>query len=407
MTEQYSTTLPNARLPQLQQALQLGITGKDALNAIAVIEQILDITPADVDMHQLLGEMFPLLSARENARFELDSLVGKYPYAYTSRLILARYFELANDTEKAFKHYLVAIKTANLRGFWLNQLSTAPWVRSFVAHAIGFTEQHRQQQIRQWLEPLQQQFGEQAMRRVRKAMLMYSGELPLYIEDNRQAPTFLYIPDLPVTPVFDRNLLPFADQYEAAFSDIKHEMLSVLSCREQFEPFQQDDYGSLLTSGGDWDAYFFYRHGNTYHENHLKCPKTAAALASLPLVHINAHAPEVCFSLMTPGTHILPHRGVSNSRAVLHFALQTPVQCRLNLCDITELAWQEGKVFAFDDTYLHEAWNRSQQHRIVLLADIWNPYLEYEEQVAITQLVENIGVMNKSTEGVAINSVQS
>lgn len=401
MTEHISTAQNDMVLVQLRHALQHAVSSRNALEAIEVAEQILAITPADVAVHQLLGEAFPALSSHEGAQSELQTLVDKYPYAYSSRLILARYFEMANDIEQAFKHYLTAIKTANLRGFWLNQLSTAPWIRPFVAHATAFTEQHRQQQIRQWLEPLQKRFGTTSMKRVSKAMLMYSGELALDFVDNRQAPTFLYIPDLPVTPVFDRKLLPFADEYEASFNAIKAEMHSVLTLQNQFKPFQQHSDGASLTTGGDWDAYFFHRHGNTYRDHHLQCPKTAAALAKLPLVHIDAHSPEVCFSLMSPGAHILPHRGVSNSRAVLHFALQTPAECRLNLCNVTALEWEDGKVFAFDDTFLHEAWNRSNQQRIVLLADIWNPYLQQEEQIAIKQLVENIGLMNKRTEGVA------
>jgi len=29
----------------------------------------------------------------------------------------------------------------------------------------------------------------------------------------------------------------------------------------------------------------------------------------------------------------------------------------------------------FDDTYEHEAWNRSGETRVVLILDCWNPYL--------------------------------
>ncbi len=399
-----TSTTPSAHetsLQQLHSRLKQAIAKKNSFDAICLTEQILNFTPADVGLHQLLGEAFPLLSAQSDAAVKLQQLVDTYPYAYSSRLVLARYLEMAKDVEQAFRHYLIAIKSANLRGFWLNQASTAPWARPFVAHANAFTDLHRQRQIREWLEPLQKQFGADAMQRVSKAMLMYSGELPLNIADSRQAPSFFYIPDLPVSPVFDRYLLPFADQYEAAHADIKAEMLAVLDSQNKFSPFQQEQHGDALTQGGNWDAYFFHRHGETYQLHHQQCPKTSAAIAKLPLVHIDAHAPEVCFSLMTSGAHILPHRGVTNSRAVLHLALQVPEQCRLNICGITELSWQNGKIFAFDDTYLHEAWNRSTEQRVVLLADIWNPYLVAEEQIAITQLIEKIGVMNKVTAAVA------
>lgn len=403
MTAPEQSYAKNATLLQLHDLLQRAVAARDSLNVICYVEQILNLTPADVRLHNLLGEAFPMLTSRENVLVELQRVVDKYPYAYSSRLVLARYLELEKAFEQAFKHYLIALKTANLRGFWLNQPSTAPWARPFVNHAADFTAQHRQQQIRDWLDPLQKRFGSEAMSRVSKAMFMYSGELQLTIADNRQAPTFLYIPDLPVTPVFSREMLPFIPEYEAAFSDIKREMHAALNSKNMFSPFQQDQHGDSLTKGGDWNAYFFYRHGESYQSHHQQCPRTSEALANLPLVHINEHAPEVCFSLMTAGAHILPHRGVTNSRAVLHLGLEIPPNCKLNVCGVEQLEWKEGKAFAFDDTYLHEAWNYSKQQRVVLLADIWNPYLAAEEHIAIGQLIEKIGVMNRNSEAVAVS----
>ena len=44
----------------------------------------------------------------------------------------------------------------------------------------------------------------------------------------------------------------------------------------------------------------------------------------------------------------------------------------------------EGKAFAFDDSIDHEAWNRSDQLRAVLIIDTWNPHLTQREREAIT-----------------------
>jgi len=52
--------------------------------------------------------------------------------------------------------------------------------------------------------------------------------------------------------------------------------------------------------------------------------------------------------------------------------------------------WQEGRLMMFDDTYQHEAWNRSSQPRIVLLMDCWNPHLTHIERIAVKHLVETI-----------------
>jgi beta-hydroxylase len=35
--------------------------------------------------------------------------------------------------------------------------------------------------------------------------------------------------------------------------------------------------------------------------------------------------------------------------------------------------WQEGRVMIFDDTFEHEAWNRTDNQRVVLFVDIMRP----------------------------------
>jgi aspartyl/asparaginyl beta-hydroxylase (cupin superfamily) len=38
----------------------------------------------------------------------------------------------------------------------------------------------------------------------------------------------------------------------------------------------------------------------------------------------------------------------------------------------------------FDDTIEHEAWNDSDQPRLVLIFDIWSPFLSEDDRQAIT-----------------------
>jgi len=45
--------------------------------------------------------------------------------------------------------------------------------------------------------------------------------------------------------------------------------------------------------------------------------------------------------------------------------------------------WTEGNAFAFDDTIEHEAWNRSDRRRAVLILDTWNPHLSEREREAV------------------------
>jgi len=54
-----------------------------------------------------------------------------------------------------------------------------------------------------------------------------------------------------------------------------------------------------------------------------------------------------------------------------------------------------GEAFVFDDTIEHEAWNDSDQLRVVLIFDLWAPNLERAERGAIAQMISSAGVSFK------------
>jgi aspartate beta-hydroxylase len=60
----------------------------------------------------------------------------------------------------------------------------------------------------------------------------------------------------------------------------------------------------------------------------------------------------------------------------------------------TEIPGKAGECFAFDDTYLHEAWNRSAAPRVILLMDTWNPHLTEIEKLAMAEVVARTGHLN-------------
>ena len=100
--------------------------------------------------------------------------------------------------------------------------------------------------------------------------------------------------------------------------------------------------------------------------------------------------------MLTPGTTIKPHYGVSNVRHVVHLPLLVPGDCALNVIGAGEHHWREGELMMFDDTYQHEAWNRSDSTRVVLLMDCWNPYLSEVEKIAVRALIETISGLRPS-----------
>jgi aspartate beta-hydroxylase len=323
------------------------------------------------------------------------------PEAPLLRLLLGQFLAQQNDIDGATRSYFLAVKKARARGMWLDNDSVAPEMLPQVLAAMQFVELHRDEVLLKVLTPHENDFGKPAMARVRQALEIYLGLDHTRPRDPLQRPLFLYVPGLTETPYLDSNRFDWTQRALSARPQIAAEASNVLEERDQLEPFliappggNLDDYLSGSNQPPRWDAYFFYRHGVEFSTHLQACPNTAALLASLPRLHIPEHAPEVCFSFLAPGTRILPHTGVSNSRVVVHVPLILPGACALRVAGI-ERAWREDEVLIFDDTFEHEAWNHSTQVRAILLMDTWHPDLRPEERIALTDLITEIGRFNR------------
>jgi aspartate beta-hydroxylase len=261
---------------------------------------------------------------------------------------------------------------------------------------------HRRTALHSLLDTLAGRYGREALERVERGLRIYLREdAPEYV-DPRQQPTFFYVPGLPAMPFFPRELFPWLEAFEACTTDIRQELLAVLPSetgRERVFTSEELERQNLRAEQGPptWNGYYFYRHGERRDDNCARCPRTAAAIDELPLSRVPEHGPEVLFSVFTPGTHLLPHQGVTNTRVVGHLPLIVPAECALRVGgELHE--WQEGRVVVFDDTYEHEAWNRSDRTRVVLIFDLWNPYLSEAERAVISDLIVEIGAFRKASE---------
>lgn len=337
-----------------------------------------------------------------DAEQALARILEVTPQFAVARLNLANVLERQGRPRDALLEYVRAIIAAQTKGLWLNEASTPPWLRDDVTYAMRFVEGGRRELFRESLEPLRAKYGAGELRRVDKALAFLLGEIPRNFPDARQRPKFLYFPDLAPRPYLDTSSVPWLAELEAHADEIRTEAQAMLASPGGLEPFlrfsrpEQEKLYLQSTEGKPaWDAFFFYRHGQRHDDNARRCPKTSALLESLPLARIHEHAPEICFSVLTPGTHILPHHGVTNTRLVAHLPLIVPPDCALRVGG-EEHVWQEGRTVLFDDTFEHEAWNRSGQLRVVLITDLWHPELTEVERLAVTDLVVAVGEFNRA-----------
>ena len=107
----------------------------------------------------------------------------------------------------------------------------------------------------------------------------------------------------------------------------------------------------------------------------------------MPLCETANGPSEILFSVLQGGKRIPPHFGMSNTDVTVHMPLIAPPQSAIRVLDDT-YAWQEGRVFAFDDAFEHESWNDSSETRVNLLFEAWHPDLAADERQAITAVFE-------------------
>lgn len=377
----------------------------ESLQAIAMLVAAERIRPDDANILHQLGVAQMAASEWRGAADSLRRCIDLIPDMFVARLRLGIALERLGDAHRALLAYFGAVNSAQAQGRWWSDDTTAPGLRDMVKYAMRFIDIGRRQLFDRVIAPLRDRYGRAELSRVEQCLAIYLGEQPARLPDSRQKPKFLYFPGVPSQTYYPTSRFPWQSRLEEATDVIREELLAVLAQDESLEPFMKfssaDAAEGYLRSSSEqtaaWDAFFFYRHGTRYDDNCKRCPRTSALLDDLPLVRIRDHAPETLFSVLRPGTHILPHRGVTNTRLVTHLPLIVPPDCAINVGgELHE--WQEGRCVTFDDTFEHEAWNRSDRTRVVMILDSWNPDLTEVERAAVTDLVEAIGDFNRASE---------
>lgn len=199
---------------------------------------------------------------------------------------------------------------------------------------------------------------------------------------------------------FDTSEFEFTRLLEARAPKIKEEMESLTL--DSFKPWYEKDLYTNL-----WLVYGLYAMGNKLKDNCARCPETVKILEQIPDLTTAG------FSALLPGTHIKPHEGFTKMVLRCHLGLSVPQPqtCVLKVNGV-ERSWQEGKCLIFDDTMTHEAWNKGDKPRIVLLIDFKNKKrnhpiskkIEFSIVSAIVGLVSGhiYGASKKKTEAKSV-----
>ncbi len=382
-------------------ALQAG----EMRRSLDLLQQGVAANPGDATLHKNLGLAYRASGDAQAAVAAFATAAQLKPDFVAAHLNLGALLAELGRREEALKAYMRAFSAGERTGQFLNLSSMPPGIRVLAEKGFTLLRDARLAAFHAALAPVEKQYGTAALARVWQCLHAYLGMRPEVPLGPLQRPTFMNFPGIPNRAWFDRTEFPWMQEMERHTDAIREELVAVLAADVGFRPFIQVPtehpgaaYWQQLNDSPSWNAFFFYRDGERNADNHARCPATSAALDAAPLIRVAEHSPETFYSVLTPGAYIPPHTGVVNIRLVTHLPLIVPQDCGIRVGSETR-GWEEGKCVVFDDTFEHEAWNRSGQTRVVLICDIWNPYLSAAERDGMRNAIEALGGFNRAHGG--------
>ena len=204
-----------------------------------------------------------------------------------------------------------------------------------------------------------------------------------------QRPLIFYMPDLPAAEVEPNDAFPWVESLEAATETIRKEYETAMGVGADVQPYVPEGTNvpswEQLRGSLDWSAIHLYQDARAKPMLE-RFPQTSAALQGVDLARIDGVPMEVFFSRLKAGAHIPPHHGLTNTRVTVHLPLIVPGDCEIRVGKHLH-QWQEGRIFAFDDSFEHEAWNRADADRVVLILEAYHPALSLLEREAIEHVL--------------------
>ncbi|GAB3447096.1 aspartyl/asparaginyl beta-hydroxylase domain-containing protein [Massilia solisilvae] len=278
-----------------------------------------------------------------------------------------------------------------------------PELRPAVQDAMAYQEQYQRDYaafLDDYLAPAQSELQGENLSRFRESLDIMTGRKRRF---DSQSALFHFHGLAPIT-FFDRAAFPWLDAIEAQTDAIREEFLAVLAEDNGFAPYLNYNEDQPLNQWVElnkslrWSAFHLIEAGRPNEANAARCPVTMAALAGAPQPDQPGRTPVAMFSALKPRTRIPPHCGVSNVRLVTHLPLIIPPGCGFRVGnDVRE--WVPGKAWVFDDTIDHEAWNDSDQLRVILMFDIWHPHLTEAERRMVSAMSRGIQAFTQTTGG--------
>jgi aspartate beta-hydroxylase len=376
---------------------------KNPARARDLFEQAANADPASPALPLNLSYAFRDLG---DGQHEMDAIVRALvidPYYFPALLAKGMLLERGGQTRKASQVY------KNLLLIAPPDSEVPPEFREPLRHAREIVRENTlglEQLLKSRLDGIRHRHANENLNRFDECVDIALGKKKAYT----QQPSLLLFPRLPAVQFYDDALFPWLKDLEAATDAIREELVAVMQDdAEGFQPYVSHPDGSPLNQWKElnksprWSTYFLWKDGARIDEACARCPRTAAVSEAVPVLDNTPNfGPTIMFSVLAPHTHIPPHSSVTNARLVMHLPLIVPKGCRFRVGNETR-DWREGKAWVFDDTFDHEAWNDSDEFRVILMIDVWNPHISLAERELVSTLLNGMRDYFEATTSKAVD----
>ena len=359
---------------------------RDAPAALALFQRAATAAPTDPMLHVYAAVALKDLGRPDEEMVATTRALALDAYFYPALLHKGMLLERLGKRRQAARVFRDVLKIMP------NTDQSAPGVRKAAEHARAVVEENRQSlehHLDGVLADLRRRHSGARLGRFEETVQVLTGAKRRYAPD----PVMLHFAQLPPLQFYDRELFPWLPDLEAQTEVIRSECEAVLAAeRDQFDPYIQYPPGAPVNQWKElnysprWTTYLLWQHGRSVDAHCERCPRTAEIVESLPLARTPGLAPNVLFSALEARTTIPPHTGDTNVRLIVHLPLILPPGCTFRVGnDVRE--WEYGRAWVFDDSVEHEARNDSDQLRVQLMFDVWNPYLTEAERELVNGLL--------------------
>lgn len=368
----------------ISQRVDEALRRRDTATALRLIAEAEAAGPPDAELKMQKAVAQRVAGDFEGALQSLDEALGFDPYNFMALLAKGAMLERVTGERHAAETYRNALKIAP-RDVPAGLVPAITRAREVVAKTADALEVY----LRDELKSVGAEVRGEAAARFDESLRIFSGKTKVY----NCEPLLLHYPRLPAIPFYDRALFPWLPELEAATDTIRGELEPLLDTKQGFAPYIDYPPGvpvnqwAELNHNPRWSSFFLWKDGERQDLACAKCPKTVALLESLPLADQPGFAPTAVFSALDARTHIPPHTGSTNVRLLVHLPLILPGPARFRVGNETR-DWRMGEAWVFDDTIEHEAWNDASALRVILILDIWNPFLEPAERDRVRVLLQ-------------------